>query len=82
MDTTTHDKLITRILHHFSVPLPVSDHFHVMCAIDYATIKRSKAQFRSKRSGLAAPSTPSAPSTSAPSTSVGGVTLDVIMAQL
>ena len=38
-DTATRDKLIfastiTRILRHFSVPFPVSDHFHVMCAID------------------------------------------------
>ena len=47
-DTTTYDKLIfpsaiTRILHPFFVPFPVSDHFHVMCAIYTATIKRSKA---------------------------------------
>ena len=54
-DMATHDKLIfpsaiTRILRHFSVPFPVSDHFHVMCAIDAATIKRSEVQFRS--SGL------------------------------
>ena len=33
---------ITRILRHFSVPFPFSDHFPVMCAIDYVTIKRSK----------------------------------------
>ena len=43
-DTTTRDKLIfpsaiTRILRHFSVPSPVFDHFHVMCAIDAATVK-------------------------------------------
>ena len=35
-NTTTRDKLIfpsaiTRILRHFSVSFPVSDHFHVMC---------------------------------------------------
>ena len=53
-----------------------------MCAIDTTTIKRSKAQFHSRWSGMAAPPTPSAPSTSDPSTSVGGVTLDAIMAQL
>ena len=46
-DTTTHDKLIfplaiTRILHHFSVLFPVSDHFHVMCAINTATVKQSE----------------------------------------
>ena len=38
---------ITRILRHFSVPFPSSDHFTVMCAIDYATVKHSEAQFRS-----------------------------------
>ena len=47
-DSATRDKLIfpsaiTRILHHFSVPFPVSDHFHVMCAIDAVTIKQSEA---------------------------------------
>ena len=86
-DTMTHDKLIfpsaiTRILCHFSIPFPSSDHFHVICAIDYATVKRSEAQFCSRRSGLAAPPTPSATSTSTPSTSAGGVILDAIMAQL
>ena len=86
-DTVTHDKLIfpsaiTRILRHFSIPFPVSNHFPVMCAIDTTTIKQSEAQFHSRWSGMAAPPTPSAPSTSDPSTSVGGVTLDAIMAQL
>ena len=38
-NTVTHDKLIfplaiTRILRHFSIPFPVSNHFPVMCAID------------------------------------------------
>ena len=47
-DTATRDKLIfpsaiTRILRHFSVPFPDSDHFHVMCAIDVATVKWSEA---------------------------------------
>ena len=51
LDSTSHDKLIfpsaiTRILRHFFVPFPSSDHFSIMCTIDYATIKRSKAQFR------------------------------------
>ena len=50
-DMATRDKLIfpsaiTRILCHFFVPFPSSDHFSVMCAIDYATIKRSEVQFR------------------------------------
>ena len=39
---------ITRILRHFSVHFPSFDHFTIMCAIDYATVKRSKAQFRSR----------------------------------
>ena len=52
-DLTSHDKLIfplviTRIICHFSVPFPVSDHFNFMCAIDAATVKRSEAQFRSR----------------------------------
>ena len=71
----TRDKLIfplaiTRILRHFSVPFPVFDHFHVMCAIDAAIVKQSEAQLRSR------------PSTSIPSSSTGSVTLKDIMAQL
>ena len=84
-DTATRDKLIfpsaiTRILCHFFVPFPSSDHFPVMCAIDYTTVKWSEAQFQSRRSGMATPPTPSTPFTSAPSTSAEGVTLDAIMA--
>ena len=53
LDSMSRNKLIfsfaiTRILRHFSIPFPSSDHFTVMCAIDYATVKRSKAQFRSQ----------------------------------
>ena len=86
-DTKTCDKLIfpspiTWILCHFSIPFPSSDHFSIMCAIDYAAIKWSVVQFRSRRSGMVAPPTPSTPSTSTPSSSVVGVTLDSIMAQL
>ena len=48
LDSVSHDKLIfpsaiTRILCHFSIPFPSSDHFTIMCAIDYATVKRSEA---------------------------------------
>ena len=83
----TYDKLIfpsaiTRILCHFSIPFPASNHLHVMCAIDATTIKWSEAQLRLRRSGSAAPPTSSAPSTSTPSSSAGGVTLVVIMVQL
>ena len=47
-DTATHDKFIfpsamTRISCHFSVPFPISNHFHVMCVIDTATVKQSEA---------------------------------------
>ena len=87
LDSASRDKLIfssaiTRILHHFSVPFPSSDHFTVMCAIDYATVKRSKAQFRLLQSDSAAPPSHSAPSKSAPSSSSGNVTLGDIMVQL
>ena len=51
-DTATRDKLIfpsaiTRILCHFSIPFPSSDHFSIICAIDAAIVKCSEAQFRS-----------------------------------
>ena len=86
-DTATHDKLIfpsaiTRILCYFFVPFPSFDHFPVMCAIDYATVKQSEVQFRSRWSNTTAPPTLLAPSTSAPSSSTSGVTLEDIMAQL
>ena len=47
LDSASRDKLIfpsaiTRILRHFSVPFPVSDHFTHICAIDYATVKCSE----------------------------------------
>ena len=53
LDSASCDKLIfpsaiMRILRHFSVPFPSSDHFTVMCAIDYAIVKRSEAQFWSR----------------------------------
>ena len=91
-DIATHDKLIfpsaiTRILCHFSVLFPSSDHFPVMCAIDYTTVKRSEAHFRSRQldsAALLSRFTPSrsAPSTSTPSSSSGEVTLGDIMVQL
>ena len=91
-DSAARDKLIflsaiTRILCHFSVPFPSSDHFSIMCAIDYATVKCSEAQFRSRQSNSAAPPSHSTPScstlsTSAPSSSSGDVTLGDIVTQL
>ena len=58
-----------------------------MCAIDVATVKRSKVQFRSRQTDPAAPPSRStlshsAPSTSAPSSSSGDVTLGDIVTQL
>ena len=52
LDSASCDKLIfpspiTRIIRHFFVPFPSSDHFSIMCAIDYVTVKRSQTQFQS-----------------------------------
>ena len=92
LDSTSRGKLIfpsaiTRILRHFSVPFPSSDHFTVIYAIDYTTVKRSEAQFQSQQSDSATPPSSSAPSrstpsSSAPSSSLGDVTLGDIRAQL
>ena len=91
LNLVSRDKLIfpsaiTRILCHFSVPFPSSDHFIVMCAIDYATIKCSEAQFWSRQTDSSAPSSRSAPSRSTPSASApfssGDVSLGDVMAQL
>ena len=91
-DMATRDKLIfpstiMLILCHFYVPFPSSKHFSVMCAINVATVKRNKAQFRSQQSDLATPPSRSAPShstpsISAPSFSTSNVALGDIMAQL
>ena len=53
LDSASHDKLIfpsaiMRILHHFSVPFPLSDHFTHICVIDATFVKRSEAQFKSQ----------------------------------
>ena len=91
LDSVSRDKFIfpstiTRILRHFSVPFPSSDHFSIMCAIDYATVKRSEAQCRSRQMDSAAPSSRSAPSRPTPSASapfsLGDVSLGDVMAQL
>ena len=82
LDSASCDKLIfpsaiTRILRHFSVPFSYSDHFTVMCAIDYATVKCSEAQFRSWQTNSATPSFRFAPSRSTPSTSAPSSSGDV-----
>ena len=57
-----------------------------MCAIDYATVKCSEAQFRSRQMNLAAPSSHSAPSQSTPSASApssfGDVSLEDVITHL
>ena len=87
LDAASCDKLIfssaiTRILRHFSVHFPSSNHFPVMCAIEYVTVKRSEAQLRARQSDSAASTSRSAPSRSAPSFFSGDVTLGDVMAQL
>ena len=87
LDAASRDKLIfpsviTRILHHFSVPFPFSDHFPVMCVIDYAIVKRSEAQPQARQSDLAAPPSRLAPSRSASSSSSSDVTLGEVRVQL
>ena len=67
LDSASRDKLIfpsaiTRILCHFFIPFPSSDHFSIMCAIDYTTVKCSEAQFLSRQMDSVAPSSRSAPS--------------------
>ena len=85
----TCDKLIipsaiTQILRHKSVSYLESPHFTVVYTINTVTVRWSEAQLRSKRprTETATPLTSSAPSTSAPSTSTGGMTFEVVMAQL
>ena len=88
-DMVTRDKLIfplaiTWIFRHFSVSYPESPYFTIMCAIDSTTVRRSEAQLRLKwpRIETTTPLASSIPFTSAPSSSVGGVTLEAVMAQL
>ena len=86
-DKVTRDELIfpsaiTQILHHFSISYPKSTHFSIMCVIDVATVQQSGAQLRPRQpqTETTAPSSSSTPSTSAPSSTAGGVTLEAIMA--
>nr|POF22717.1 hypothetical protein CFP56_08398 [Quercus suber] len=73
--------LISEIIRHFSISYPKFDHFFVMGAIDATIIRRSDAQLRPRRTQTEI-ATSLAPSTSASSSSAGGVTLEAIMAQL
>ena len=89
-DMVTRDKRIfpspiTWILHHFSIPILDSTYFTIMGAISANFVQQSEAQLRPKwpqmeMTNLAASVVPSS---STPSTStIGGVTLEAIMAQL
>ena len=86
-DTVTRDKLIfpsaiTQILRHFSIPIPNSPYFTVMGAISAAFVWLSEAQLQPKWLGTETTDPPAStiPSTSAFSSSGGGVTLKAIMA--
>ena len=88
-DTATCDKLIfrsaiTRILRHFSIPIPDSPYFTVMGAISIAYVRPSKAQLQVKwlRTETTNPPASTIPSTSAPFSSGGDVTFEAIIAQL
>ena len=87
-DTASRNKLIfpsaiTWILRHFSVPIPDSPYYTFMGAIGTAYFWQSEAQLRPKQpwTETTDPSSFSVPSTSAPSSSGGGVTLEAIMVQ-
>ena len=93
LDMATRDKLIfpltiTRILRHFSIPIPNFPYFTAMGAISAGSVQWSEAQLRPKwpRVEMDDPATTTvpplflAPSTSAPSSSAAGVTLEAIMA--
>ena len=80
-DITTCDKLIfhyaiTRIIRRASVSYLESTHFTIMGAISSVSVRQSEAYLRPKwpRTEMATP-----PASSAPSSFVGGVTLEAIM---
>ena len=80
----TRDKLIfpsaiTQFLRHFPISYPESPHFTFMYAIDEATFRRSAAQLRPRQPRI---KTAAPLAFIAPLSSVGGVTLEAIMAQL
>ena len=80
-DTATRDELIfpstiTRIIRHAFVSYLESTHFTIMGAISSVSVRQSEAYLRPKwpRTEMATP-----PASSAPSSFVGGVTLEAIM---
>ena len=88
-DTTTRDKLIflsaiMRIFCHFSTLIPKTPYFPTMGVIDAGSAQWSKAQLRLKwlRMETMDPSASAIPSTSAPSSLSGSVSLETILVQL
>ena len=88
-DTATRDKLIfpsaiIRIIHHASVSYLESAHFTIMGVVSGASVRLSEALLRPKRpqTETVTPLAYSTPSSSAPFSFTGGVTLEAIMAQL
>ena len=68
----------------FSILIPDSPYYTIMGAINIAFVRWSKAQLRSKRPRIKSidPAASAIPSTFAPSSSDGRVTVEAIMAQL
>ena len=88
-DIVTRDKLIfpyaiMRILRHESVCYLKSPHFSIVGAINGASVRQSEAPLPLKwpQTEMTTPPASFAPSTSTLSSSVGGVTLKAVMAQL
>ena len=88
-DMVTRDKLIfplviMRIIHHSFIPYPESSHFTNMGVVSEVSIRRSKAQLCSKQPHIKTmtPLAPSIPSTFSPFSSIDGMMLEAIMAQL
>ena len=73
-----------RILCHFSNPILDSFYYTTIGAIDASSIRWSEAQLQPKQPHVefSDPVTSAIPSTSAPSSLIGDVTLEVIMAHL
>ena len=88
-DTATRDKFIfpsaiMRIIRHSSFSYLESPHYSIVGAINTMSVRRSEAQLRLKwpQTETTTPPAHSTPSTSTPSSSVGGVMLKAITAQL
>ena len=95
-DTATHDKLIfplaiTRILQHFSIPIPLSPFYTIIGPISIGSVQRSEAQLQPKRpwvemtdlaTFIVPPSSLASSISASSSSATGNVTLKAIMEQL